>query len=113
MILVTYVVYFSLFDLSTTYAETNDKVALQNLQVLSGVSQQGQYTFGDNSIPDGANAILIVIIPLFVVLCLCFLQLELEWWFLSEFNVIIPIHLEGDDDVHNLASKIYETEDKM
>lgn len=69
--------------------------------------------FGDDSSPDGANAILIVIIPLFVVLCLCFLQLELEWWFTSTFNVVVPVNLEGDDEVQDLAGKIYEGEELL
>lgn len=36
--LVTYVVYFSLFDLSTEYATSKDDVSQQNLQVLAGVT---------------------------------------------------------------------------
>lgn len=43
--------------------------------------QQGQ--------ADDVASVLMAIIPLFIILCICFIQKELESWFIKTFNITI------------------------
>jgi hypothetical protein len=59
--------------------------------VLAGVSRKGELQIWDEDEYFGTNGLLVAIIPFFVVLLLCFLLLELDWWFAKDFSVVVKI----------------------
>jgi hypothetical protein len=44
-------------------------------------------------------SILAAIIPLFAILCLCFLQKELDAWFSEHFHVSIPVNVHVNREI--------------
>lgn len=94
MICVCYILYFSLLDQMTQY-DLNDQQEHQqytNMKILWGLYQSQQVIQSEqNGRADDVASILIAIIPLFVIICFCFIQKELDSWFFHNFNVSIGV----------------------
>lgn len=94
MITVCYILYFSLLDQMQTYDlnDATERQQYQNMKVLWGLYQSGIIIQSEqNGKADDVASILSAIIPLFVILCLCFVQKEIDKWFNKNFNVSIHV----------------------
>ena len=63
--------------------------------MLWGLYQSGQIIQSQSTgQADDVASILTAIIPLFIILCVCFLQKEVDKWYEKYFNV--TVHVNGD-----------------
>lgn len=89
---VCYLLYFVLLEEMASYDlnKPQDRQQYQNMKVLWGLYQSSQIISSQlNGRADDVASILTALIPLFVILCLCFLLKELDKWFVEHFNVTI------------------------
>lgn len=94
MICVCYTLYFALIDQMSSYDQNDqtERQQFQNMKVLWGVYQSKQvYESQQTGQADDIASVLIAIIPLFIILCTCFLQKELDKWFAHNFGVTVQV----------------------
>ena len=80
--------------------------------MLGGVSKKGELQVWDDLTYFGTNGLLIAIVPFFVVLLLCFLMLELDWWFAKHFSIVLKIERETGDLINKLRARYEDSSRK-
>lgn len=85
-----------MIDQMASYDQTNpvERQQLQNKKVIWGLYQTSQIIESEqNGRADDEARIFFSIIPLFLILCLCFLYKELDQWVYKNMNVSIHLTL--------------------
>lgn len=112
MICVCYTLYFALIDQMSSYDQNDqtERQQFQNMKVLWGVYQSKQvYESQRTGQADDIASVLIAIIPLFIILCTCFLQKELDKWFTHNFEVTIQV----TDEIHLEVRKYWRRQREL
>ena len=106
--IVAYAIYFSLLDYMATIDQNSEheRQWFQNMEVLWGLYDTNRIlqNQAEGQADDVAN-VLIPIIPLFAILCACFIYKELDKWFRTSFDVTIPTNYKIEREARRIDIK--------
>jgi hypothetical protein len=75
-------------------SDPQERQQYQNMKVLWGLYSSSTIIQNESGgKADDVASILTSIVPLFIILCLCFIQKELDRWVTSNFNVTIHLNV--------------------